>query len=364
MGTADCLVEEQGQPTGRVAATLSHQIHIEPSGHELEANPDESVLDAALRQGFALPYGCRNGACRSCKGRVLEGAVDYPDGTPKSLTPLDIAQGFALLCMARPATDVRIEVEDFDPDQHIVVRNLPCRVVAKRELAHDVIGLELMLPATERLQYLPGQYVDVLLRDGRRRAFSIANAPREDDRLELQIRHVPGGTFSEYVFHHLKERALLRLRGPLGSFYLRKKDHRPIILMAGGPGFAPIKAIVEGALANGFSERIHLYWGVRSRRDLYMHDAAGVWAAEHDSFEYVPVLSEPMPDDAWSGRTGLVHEAVLEDFADLSPFTVYASGPPVMVQAGREQFAEHGLDPARFHSDSFDYAYETGHDDA
>lgn len=325
-------------------------------------DPGESILDAALRQGLALPYGCRNGACRSCKGRILEGEVSYPDGTPKSLTPLDAAQGFALLCRAHARTDLRIAVEEIDSEQNIVVRNLPCRIVNKRALAHDVVGLELMLPAGERLQYLPGQYVDVLLRDGRRRAFSIANAPREDDHLELQIRRVPGGTFSEHVFQNLKERALLRLRGPLGSFYLRKKDHGPVILMAGGTGFAPIKAIVEGALADGFPGKMHFYWGVRARRDLYMHDLASAWAAEHDSLEYTPVLSEPLPGEAWSGRTGFVHQAVLEDHADLSPFSAYVSGPPVMVAAGREHFCARGLDPARLHSDSFDYAYETGHD--
>jgi len=341
---------------------LSHHVHIEPSNHELDVEPDESVLDAALRQGLALPYGCRNGACRSCKGRILQGKVDYPGGVPKSLTALDVAQGFALLCMAHASTDLRIAVEEIDSDQKIVVRNLPCRIIHKRQLAHDVIGLELMLPASERLQYLPGQYVDVLLRDGRRRAFSLANAPREDDRLELQIRRVPGGSFSEHVFQHLKERALLRLRGPLGSFYLRKKDPRSVVLMAGGTGFAPIKAIVEDALANDFPGKIHLYWGVRARRDLYMHDLASAWAAKHDGLEYTPVLSEPQPDDAWSGRTGFVHQALLEDFSDLSPFTLYVSGPPIMVTAGRESFLARGLDPERFHSDSFDYAFETGHD--
>jgi CDP-4-dehydro-6-deoxyglucose reductase len=325
-------------------------------------DPGESILDAALRQGLALPYGCRNGACRSCKGRILEGEISYPDGTPKSLTPLDAAQGFALLCRAHARTDLRIAVEEIDSEQKIVVRNLPCRIVNKRALAHDVVGLELMLPAGERLQYLPGQYVDVLLRDGRRRAFSIANAPREDDHLELQIRRVPGGTFSEHVFQNLKERALLRLRGPLGSFYLRKKDQRPIILMAGGTGFAPIKAIVEGALADGFPGKMYLYWGVRARRDLYMHDLASAWAAEHDSLVYTPVLSEPLAGEGWSGRTGFVHQALLEDHADLSPFSVYVSGPPIMVAAGREHFFARGLDPARLHSDSFDYAYETGHD--
>ena len=341
---------------------MSYRIHIEPSGHALHADAGESVLDAALRQGLALPYGCRNGACRSCKGRILEGRVEYPGGAPKSLTSLDVAQGFALLCTAHAASDLRIAVEEIDSEQNIVVRNLPCRVTRKRQLGHDVIGLELMLPASERLQYLPGQYVDVLLRDGRRRAFSLANAARDDDRLELQIRRVPGGTFSEYVFQHLKERALLRLRGPLGSFYLRKKDHRPVILMAGGTGFAPIKAIVEGALADGFAGKMHLYWGVRARRDLYMHELASAWAAAHETLEYTPVLSEPLPGDEWSGRTGFVHDALGEDFADFSPFTVYASGPPIMVAGGREQCIARGLDPARFHSDSFDYAYETGHD--
>jgi CDP-4-dehydro-6-deoxyglucose reductase len=343
---------------------VNHRIHIEPSGHELVAEPDESVLDAALRQGLALPYGCRNGACRSCKGRILEGEVDYPEGVPRALTALDTAQGFALLCTACAVSDLRIEVEEIDSDQKIVVRNLPCRVVEKHQLAHDVVGLELALPASERLQYLPGQYVDVLLRDGRRRAFSIANAPRDDDRLELQIRHVPDGTFSEYVFHHLKERALLRLRGPLGSFYLRRRDDHPVILVAGGTGLAPVKAIIEGALAAGFAERMHLYWGVRALRDLYLHDQVEAWASAHDRFAYTPVLSEPEPGDEWTGCRGFVHEAVLADYPDLSTFTVYASGPPVMVSAAREQFTARGLDPAGFHSDSFEYAYETGHDAA
>ena len=341
---------------------MSYRIHIEPSGHEFTAEADESVLDAALRHGLALPYGCRNGACRSCKGRVLEGELHYPGGVPPALAPLDTAQGFALLCTAHPRGDLRIEVEEIDSEQDIVVRNLPCRVVAKQWLTHDVMGLELALPASERLQFLPGQYVDILLRDGRRRAFSIANAPRADDRLELQIRHVPGGAFSDYVFDHLKERALLRLRGPLGSFYLRTKDPRPVILMAGGTGFAPIKAIVEGAFAAGFGEPVHLYWGARAKRDLYMHDLALRFAAEHAGFEYVPVLSEPREEDAWSGRTGFVHQAVLDDFADLSGHAVYASGPPIMVAAAREHFPDRGLDIGRLHSDSFDYAYATGHD--
>jgi CDP-4-dehydro-6-deoxyglucose reductase len=341
---------------------MAFNVEISSSGHAFQVEDGESVLDAAIRQGLALPYGCRNGACRSCKGRVVDGEVAYPGGTPKALTPMEVARGFALFCQARPRSDLRIDVEEISGAGDIVVRMLPCRVAAKRQLAHDVIQLELKLPQSQRLQFLAGQYVDIVMRDGRRRAFSLANPPHDDDHLELQIRHVPGGTFSGYVFQSLKEKSLLRLRGPLGSFYLRKKDKLPIILVAGGTGFAPIKSIIEDALREGYSQPMHLYWGVRSRRDLYMHETASRWAEKHRELRYVPVLSEPLPGDEWQGRTGLVHQAVLEDFADLSGFGVYMSGPPVMVSAGRETFADRGLDPTRMHSDSFEYAYETGHD--
>ena len=342
---------------------MAVKVEISSSGHAFQVEDGESVLDAALRQGLALPYGCRNGVCRSCKGKILEGEVEYPGGTPKALAPMEVAKGFALFCQAHPQSDLRIDVEEISGAGDIVVRMLPCRVAAKRPLAHDVIQLELTLPQSQRLQFLAGQYVDIVMRDGRRRAFSLANPPHDDDRLELQIRHVPGGTFSGYVFQSLKEKSLLRLRGPLGSFYLRKKDKLPVILVAGGTGFAPIKSIIEDALSEGYPQPMHLYWGVRSRRDLYMHETAGRWAEKYRNLRYVPVLSDPLPEDEWEGRTGFVHQAVLEDFPDLSGFGVYMSGPPVMVNAGRETFADRGLDPMHLHSDSFDYAYETGHDE-
>lgn len=342
---------------------MAFNVQIEASGHAFQVEDDESVLDAALRQGLALPYGCRNGACRSCKGKLIEGEIHYPEGTPKALTPLDTEQGWTLFCKARPKSDLRIDVEEIVGAGDIVVRMLPCRVLAKEQLAHDVIELRLQLAQSERLQFLAGQYVDIVLRDGRRRAFSLANAPHDDGHLELQIRRVPGGEFSGYVFESLKEKALLRIRGPLGSFYLRKKDQRPVILMAGGTGFSPIKSIVEDALNENYPHEMHLYWGARSRRDLYKHQLASRWAEEYENFHYVPVLSEPLPEEAWEGRTGFVHQAVAEDFADLSAYSVYMSGPPVMVNAGRETFAGLGLDQKYMHSDSFDYAFETGHDE-
>jgi len=341
---------------------MSFKVQIDSSDHAFDVDDGESVLDAALRQGVAMPYGCRNGACRSCKGKLIDGEVAYPDGTPKALTPLDTAQGWTLFCKAHPQTDLRIEVEEIGSAGDIVVRMMPCRVLAKNQLAHDVVQLYLQLAQSERLQFLAGQYVDIVMRDGRRRAFSLANPPHDDDRLELQIRRVPGGTFSEYAFERLKEKALLRLRGPLGSFYLRKKDERPVILMAGGTGFSPIKSIIEDALHEDHPHAMHLYWGVRARRDLYMHDLASGWADQNENFHYTPVLSEADPEDNWQGRTGFVHEAVCQDFADLSDYAVYMSGPPVMVHAGRDAFVQQGLDPAYMHSDSFEHAYETGHD--
>ena len=338
------------------------RLHLEPSGRSLEVRSGESVLEAALRQGVALPYGCRNGACRSCRARILEGDVYYPDGPPKAAQPSDRDDGFVLLCAAHLRAGARIEVEELDAWGDIVVRTLPCRLVEKETLAHDVVALRLRLQEGERLRFLAGQYVDIVLRDGRRRAFSLASPPGGDSLYELQIRHVPGGEFSGYAFEHLKPRAILRLHGPLGSFYLRKNPPRPSLLMAGGTGFAPIKSIVEDALDEGYTPPMHLYWGVRARRDLY-HDAlARRWASEHENFHYTPVLSEPTAQCEWRGRTGFVHQAVLEDFPDLSGWGAYLSGPPPMVNAARPALVAQGLDPTCLHSDSFDYAFETGHD--
>ena len=339
------------------------RLHLEPSGRVLDVEAGENVLEAALRQGAALPYGCRNGACRSCRARILEGAVHYPDGPPKALQPADEDNGFVLLCAAHLRADARIEIEELDARGDIVVRTLPCRLVEKEVLAHDVVAVRFRLQEGERLRFLAGQYVDIVLRDGRRRAFSLASPPGGESSLyELQIRRVPGGEFSGYAFEHLKPRAILRLHGPLGSFYLRKTPPRPAVLIAGGTGFAPIKSIVEDALAEGHAQPMHLYWGVRSRRDLY-HDAlARGWACTHPHFHYTPVLSEAGAACRWRGRTGLVHEAVLEDFPDLSGWGAYLSGPPPMVSAARRALCARGLDPTCLHSDSFDYAYETGHD--
>ncbi len=344
-------------------STPSHRVTFLPGGHTVRANGDESVLDAALRQGLSLPYGCRDGACRSCAAVLRDGSVEYPQGSGAEAR-LAPGSSVVLLCQARARGDITVEVERLGTAPVPLARTFLARVRLRRELAHDVVGLELELRQGERLDFVPGQYVDVVLRDGRRRAFSIANGPQADGRLELQIRCLPDGRFSRFVAEGLRERAVLRVHGPLGNFHLRRDHTGPAVLVAGGTGFAPLKAIVEASLAAGRTTPLHLYCGVRARRDLYMDALARGWAEEHAHIEYTPVLSEPGAEDGWSGRTGLVHRAVLEDHPSLAAHAAYLSGPPAMVDAAREAFVAHGIDPTRVYSDAFDYAHETGHDRA
>lgn len=351
------MLENAGFPLQ--AEPMTHRIRIEPSGHEFECEPDETVLESALRHGHPMPYSCRNGSCGTCKGRIHAGEVDYGEFETKALSQTEIDNGFALFCQAMPLEDLTIEVAEVGAAGDLAIRTLPTRVAGTESLAHDVMRVLLKLPASERLQFLAGQYVDILLKDGRRRGFSLANPPFDDEFLELHVRHVPGGHFTDHVFHRMKERDILRIEGPLGTFYLREESDRPVIMMAGGTGFAPVKAMLEQAIAAGDRRPIHVYWGVRSLRDLYLGDYARQLAADHANIAFVPVLSEPQPEDAWNGRTGLVHEAVVADHEDLSTFDVYASGPPQMVDAGKAAFTAAGLPEDHYYFDSFEYAADS-----
>jgi CDP-4-dehydro-6-deoxyglucose reductase len=335
---------------------MSCQVTVQPSGHTFTVDAGESVLDAALRQGIILPYGCRNGACGSCMGSVIEGYVSYEDGNPPALDDEDAAAGKALFCQAHAESDLTILVREVDAARDIEIKTLPCRVEKLEHLAHDVIRIYLKMPASERLQFLAGQYIDVLIKDHEPRSFSIANAPHDDEFIELHIRYVEGGLFTDQVFHHMKEKTLLRVKGPLGTFFLREDSDRPIILIGGGTGFAPLKGILEHAFEIGLERPIHLFWGVRARRDLYLDELPQQFVREHANFRYIPVLSEPLPEDDWDGETGFVSDAVVRVYPDLSGHDVYMSGPPVMVEAGHALFMQHGLDESRFFSDAFEYA--------
>jgi CDP-4-dehydro-6-deoxyglucose reductase len=331
---------------------MSFTVHIEPSGHRFSVEADETVLDAALRQNVGLPYGCRNGACGACVGSLEAGEVDYPSGKTEALT--QAGEGACLLCQAVPRSDLTCRVNELELAEEIAPRLLPCRVDGKEQLAHDVMRLYLKLPEGDRLQFLAGQYLDFMLKDGRRRAFSIANAPHDDEFIELHIRHVDGGEFTDHVFSAMETREVLRIQAPLGRFTLREESDRPMIFVAGGTGFAPVKGIIEHAFYTGVTRPMTLYWGVRSLRDLYLPDLPRQWEREHANFRFVPVLSEP--DAGWEGKTGFVHQVVAQEHPDISGFDVYMAGPPVMVNAGREVFEAAGLTLENMFSDAFEYA--------
>ena len=331
---------------------MSQQVTIRPSNHVFTVQPGETVLEGALREGYVIAYGCRNGACGTCKGKVLAGAVDYGDYQEHALSDADRAKGMALFCQARPLGDLEIECREIGAVKDIQIRTLPCRVQQMERMAPDVMVLRLKLPVSERLQFLAGQYIDILMRDGLRRSLSMANSPHDDHLLELHLRNY-GGPFSVHVFTRMKEKDILRFEGPLGTFFLREESDKPVILLASGTGFAPIKAIVEHALHKGVRRPITLYWGGRVRGDLYLNALAERWQREH-GITYVPVLSEARPEDEWTGRTGFVHRAVMADFPDLSGFQVYACGAPVMVDAAHADFtARCRLPDEDFFSDSF-----------
>ena len=334
---------------------MTYEITIRPSGLTFQANDNESILDAALRHGFALPHGCRNGACGSCKGKVLSGQVEYPAAIPVCLQPEDLTANIQAFCQACPTSAIVIEVVEIGATKDITIKTLPCRVQKMDKLAPDVMRLRLKLPSAEIFNFLPGQYIDILLKEGKKRSFSIANAPQPDNQLELHIRLIENGFFTHQVFNEMQEKTLLRFEGPFGNFFLREDNQRPIIFIAGSTGFAPIKSIIEYAFQNTCTRQMHLFWGVKHRELLYLDTIPATWQKEYANFHYTPVLSEPSDNDQWQGATGLVHQQVLSQFHDLTNYDIYASGPPALIQAITTDFSAHGLQPEQFYFDAFDF---------
>lgn len=329
---------------------MSFKTTIQPSNHAFPIEKGETILEAALDHGLTLPYSCRNGACGVCKGKVLSGAVDHGKAQAFVLSEEEKAAGMALFCCATPLSDLVIECHEVTTAQEIVVKTLPCRVEKMVKLGEEVMALYLKLPANERLQFLAGQYIDILQKDGKPRSFSLANAPHADELLELHVRNIPGGTFTQHVFNEMKERDILRIKGPLGTFFLHEDSPKPVIFVASGTGFAPVKAIIEHALHIGFKREMHFYWGVRLQADLYMLEKVKEWEAQ--GIKFTPVVS----DEPWNGRSGFVHQAVLDDFSDLSDYAVYACGAPVVVQAAHREFtSQRSLGEDSFYSDIFTF---------
>ena len=336
---------------------MSAQITNQRTDNAFTAADGETILDAALRDNRIFPYGCRSGVCGACKSNLIAGEVDYGEYEDATLTAEEIAAGKLLLCQAIPKTDVVIDVAEVAGGGNIRIVKLPCRVAKLTKLADDVMQVFLQLPKSQEFNFLPGQYVDILMKDGARRSFSIANLPADatDAGLELHIRHVPNGHFTPRVFNAMRERDLLRLEGPFGAYILQSEPEQAMIMVAGGTGFSPIKSLVQQALAANPAQQIHLFWGARDAQDLYQNDLAEDWARAHKNFAYTPVLSESDGDD-WRGARGFVHDAVLAEYADFAAFDVYASGPPVMIEAVRAGLSAKGMHADRFFFDSFTYA--------
>lgn len=337
---------------------MTHLVHLSSSALRFVAEPEETLLQAGLRQGLALPFGCQSGRCGSCRARILSGLVDSPPAGEAGLSRQERAAGYVLMCQSRARSPIELRLDQPPGVERRRPRTLTARVAAKRPLANDVIELTLKLPAGAPFEFLPGQYVDFLLDGGQRRSFSIACPDATGNVLQFHLRVTPGGRFAQFVRDEMPERTLLRFEGPLGAFYLREDaGRRPALLVAGGTGFAPIKAMLERAFSRDPGRRLHLFWGARTNDDLYLHGLALSWAATHPGFSYTPVLSEP--DPAWDGVRGLVHEAVLQRYPDLQQHAAYLAGPPAMVHAGRRGFLGAGLDPDHLFYDPFDYAFET-----
>ena len=330
-------------------------VENQASGNNFTVAKDETILDGAISHGLGFPYGCQNGFCGKCKATLIEGEIDYLEGVPPGITPAEINDNMFLPCKCYAKTDLSIVVTELESIADIEVRTLPCKVVKIEHLNADVAKVVLKIPGSEALQYLAGQYIDLIHPDFSPRAFSIANAPHNTGIIELHLRLIPGGKFTNFVFNEMKEKSLLQIKGPKGSFYLREGSEKPMIMIGGGTGFGPVKAMVEHAIESNSQRKIDIYWGARTEQDLYM-SLPSEWAEQFDHINFVPVLS--MPDDNWAGRVGYVHEAVLADFDTLTNYEVYACGPPAMVRSAANTFVKKGLFEKNFFNDSFDFAHQ------
>lgn len=336
---------------------MPFNVTVQPSGRSFSAQPDEALLAAAIRQGIGLPYGCKDGACGSCKCKKTSGTVTHGPHQLKALSLAEEASGLILTCCAVAHSNIVIESRQVTDESAYPIKKMPVRVSGLQTASPDVMLMRLQLPASDVFKYHAGQYVEFLLKDGSRRAYSMGNAPHQqldNPGVELHIRHTPGGKFTGHVFGGMKEKEILRIEGPYGSFFLREDSNKPVIFVASGTGFAPIKAIIEHMQFKKIMRPAVLYWGGRRPADLYL-DA---WVRQQlplmPNLRYVPVVSNALPEDNWTGRTGFVHLAALENIADMSGCQVYACGAPIVVESARAAYiAKAKLNPDEFFADSF-----------
>jgi CDP-4-dehydro-6-deoxyglucose reductase len=329
-------------------APMSQPLISTTFGKTFPQNKGQTVLDAAMLAGIALPYSCKTGRCSTCKCRVLQGdSIAHVDEL--GLTPEEKTKGWILSCVRSATSDLAIDIEDLSHVAIPAVRTLPARINSIEKLAPDVLGVKLRLPPSSELIYLAGQYIDVIGPGGIRRSYSLASAPASNNALELHIRCVPGGAMSDYWFTQAKSNDLVRLNGPMGSFFLRKLAGLHLVFLATGTGIAPVKAMLESLNACPAEDQplsITLYWGGREPQDLY--DDPSPW---HPHLKYVPVLSRATSNGL--GVSGYVQHAMLSQAPDLGNTVVYACGSNAMIQSAKTALTEAGLDEVRFYSDAF-----------
>ncbi len=335
---------------------MTSQVTLTKNNITFPVEESESILDAAVNQGISFPYACKKGICGACKGKVVQGEFDYIID-PTRLSEEEKQQGFTLFCCVKAKQDLEIEIDLVEEIKDIEIKHLPSKVQELKKLAHDVMYIMLKLPQNQSLAFLPGQYIDIVMQDDKKRSFSIANMPNDKSEIELHIRHIEGGLFTGEVFSSMKVNDILRIEGPFGAFFYREEANRPMIFMAGGTGFAPVKSIMEYIISTKVSLPIYIYWGARTEQDLYLKELAENWAQQYDNVHFIPVLSDPnIKEQDWQGKRGYVHHAICQDFNDLSTFDIYACGPPLMIEAGEKAFKEKGLISEHFYYDSFDFS--------
>ena len=348
--------------TSSEIASPLFSVLVQPSGRTFHVEADEAVLTAGIRQGIGLPYGCKDGACGSCKCKLVSGSVVHGPHQSKALSEEEASSNLILTCCAVPHSDLVLESRQVTEIGAMPIKKMPTRVTSMVKKSPDVMALQLQLPANDTFGYRAGQYIEFTLRDGSRRSYSMAKAPHLGPNIELHIRHMAGGKFTDHVFGGMKEKEILRIEGPYGSFFLREESSKPIILVASGTGFAPIKALIEHMQHKGVNRPVTLYWGARRPEDLYMHDWVQEQLKSQPNLQYIPVVSDATAQDAWTGRTGFVHRAVLQDYPNLCGHQVYACGAPIVVESARTDFSSLAqLPPEEFFADSFTSEADKAH---
>lgn len=320
---------------------MNYEIEIQPARVKYKASVDDTLLSAALANKFCLEHSCRSGECGLCSATIVSGTVKNEFGDL-------VTEGNVLTCCSYPQSDITLLAKFLPELSDIECKTLPCKLVSKSLVNHDILILTLRFPPKTNFKYLAGQYID-LIYQGLRRSYSIANAQSSLEGLELHIRLIADGQFSQVLIRDCNENQLMRIEGPKGTFFVREATN-PIIFLAGGTGFAPVKAMMENLLHNKVNREIYIYWGM-AHSDGFYTKIADDWAREYSHISYVSVVSAD--DKCWQGRRGFVHQVVLDDFSDLSKYHVYACGSPLMISSAKDAFISRGLNSEHFYADIF-----------